>query len=72
MIEMAVGQENLLETYPALGDFLAEAPDFAAWVDDGTAPGLRAPNERAILLIGRDRQDTGFKGTVGHGFEVKR
>ena len=55
---------------PARRDGFAQLGEVAAGVDECAAHRLGAPDEAAVLLQRRDRQDGGAKGRFGHGGEL--
>ena len=57
MIDMRVGEENLLERHLALVGFGEHALDLASRVDHRAPPAVLVPDERAILLERRDGND---------------
>ena len=57
VIDMAVGEQNAVEREFHLGHAAQDALDIAAGVDDHATHGLGRPEQRTILLEGRDRQD---------------
>ena len=67
MVDMAVGDENLLDGDAVLCRRCFEFGQVAAGIDERAAHGLRAPEQRAILLERRHRNDRGAKGGgIGH------
>jgi hypothetical protein len=56
---MAVGDEDSLDLDPLALCSLEDAVELAAGVGDGALHGLLAPQERAVLLERRDRNDDG-------------
>jgi len=60
MIEMPVGQQDLLGLQIQRADSVQDAVGLATWVDDGGAPRLFAPEQGAVLLKGSDGEDAEF------------
>ena len=65
MIDMAVGEKDLLDRYLRLLSSLEDPVDVSAGIDHGADTGVGVPDQRAILLKRRDRNDHDF-GTC-HG-----
>ena len=61
MVDVAVGQEDLLDPDALLLDRLEDALDLAARVDHRPAPARLLPEQRAVLLEGRHRDDGGLE-----------
>src|SRR5271169_5781677 len=59
MVDMAMGEPDLLHRHLGFGDRLAQAREIAAGIDDHRAHGLRAPQQRAVLLEVGDRNNGG-------------
>jgi hypothetical protein len=57
VVDVAVGQQDLLDLDAGLGDRLADAVDVAAGVDHGAALGGVVPQDRAVLLERGHRDD---------------
>src|SRR4051812_19300251 len=57
MVDMAVGQQDLLDRDAGLSGGGVEARQVAAGVDERAAHGRCAPQQRAVLLERRDRDD---------------
>ena len=70
VVEMAMGDENLLQRHPGLFQRLTQLGQVPPGIDKGTAHRPGAPQERAILLERRDRNDPHphrtFVGSFGH------
>ena len=69
MIEMAVGNEQLLDSDAVLIGDGHQPFELVAGIDEGAAHGLGAPEQGAILLERRDRDDDRLKRGFGavHG-----
>jgi hypothetical protein len=65
MIGMAVRHEQFLDRHAGLCGCRLQLRQVAAGVDERPAHRLRAPDERAILLEGRDRDDRGAERLIG-------
>jgi hypothetical protein len=65
VIDMAVGEQDLLHCHARLGDRVGDAIEVAARIDDGGPLRRLAPQEGAVLLERRDRDDDGAQ--VVHG-----
>ena len=64
VIDMAVGQNDLLHARAALRDGIADALEIAAGIDHGGLLRLFAPQQGAVLLEGRHGYDGG--ADIGH------
>ena len=65
MIDMAVGDEQLLDGDAIVGGDLLQPIEIAARIGEGAAHGFRAPQQGTILLERRDRHDNGLQGRLG-------
>src|SRR3546814_18394125 len=72
MVDMAVGNEDLLYGDAMLLGRLPEQRQIAARIDEGAAIGRRAPEKRAILLERRDGDQGGFEGRSRSGVDVAK
>src|SRR4051812_41609782 len=77
MIDMAVGEQDLFDCDPGLLSRRFQPREISARIDERTAHRCRAPDERAILLQRRDRNDrrpkrrvAHFQGSAGRGWSV--
>ena len=77
MVDMAVGQQDLLDRDSGLRRRRLEPRQVAARIDERAAHRLGAPDQRAILLQRRHRNDrraqrrlAHFHGSAGRGCEV--
>ena len=61
MIDVAVGEQDLLDRHADLGDRRLDAVEVAARVDHRALLGLLVPEQRAVLLERRDGHDGGFQ-----------
>ncbi len=61
MINMPMGQQNLCEEYVFFINQIQETLQVSARIDNSGLIGLIAPEEGAILLIRRDRENPVFK-----------
>ena len=68
MVDMAMGKPDLVDRDLGLIDGAPHFGKIAARIDDHGAQRLRAPQQRAILLERRDRNDDGAE--VLHGTSV--
>ena len=59
MVEMAMGEQDALHRHPGLADRRLDAVGIAAGVDHHALLRLVVPDEGAVLLEGRDRDDGG-------------
>ena len=66
MIDMAVGEQDLLDRDPGLRSGFLQLRQVAAGIDERAAHGLRAPDQAAILLEGGHRDDRGTKRRLAH------
>src|SRR5205085_8150954 len=64
MVDMAVGEQDLLDRYAGLGGGRFEPRQVAAGIGESAAHRLGAPDQAAILLQRRDRQDRGAQRRV--------
>ncbi len=64
MVDMAMGQHDLLDLHILFGDGGLNTLDFAAGIDHGGLFGVLAPEHGAVLLEGGDGDDDGFHGHV--------
>ena len=76
MVEMPVGDEDLLQRDACLGDALLELVEIPARIDQRAFHGLSAPDQRAVLLQRCHRNDRGAHGGerfggVGHDKGLK-
>src|SRR5258708_14482145 len=71
MVDMAMGKEDLFDRHPGLGRSALESDQIAAWVNKGTEHGRGAPEQGAILLKRRHRDDCRSKRRLAH-LEVSR
>ena len=60
MIDMAMGQQDLLDLDILLFDRGINPLDLAARIDHGRLVGFGAPQDRAVLLEGGDGNNDGF------------
>ena len=65
MVDMAVGQQDLLDRHPGLSSGGLEPRQVAARIDEGAAHRRRAPQQGAILLQRRHRDDRRAKRRRG-------
>src|SRR5438270_6887043 len=79
MVDMAVGEQDLLDRDARLARARLQPWQVAAWIYERAAHRFRAPQQRAILLQRRDRNDRRpqrrlgrghFQGSVGRGWSV--
>lgn len=74
MIEMPVGDEQFFQSHACFGNTLFQLVEITTRINQRTLHRLGAPNQRAILLQWRNRNDRGFHrrsawsgiGGVGH------
>ena len=66
VIDMAVGQQDFLDLHALLTDRRLDPVEVAAGIDDSADLGGFVPDQGAILLEGRDRDDPGA-GRTWHG-----
>ncbi len=66
VIDMAMGEEDLLHGHALFRDGRLNPVEVAAGIHDGADLGGVVPNQRAVLLEGRDRDDPGA-GRSWHG-----
>jgi hypothetical protein len=59
MVQMAVGDPDLLQRQALVGERLHQARNLAAWIDDRGLQGLGTPDDGAVLLQRRHRRDQG-------------
>ena len=71
MVQMAVGQEHLLERNIMLRNGFLEKLQIAAGIDHRRLHGSGAPQERAVLPERRHRHDKGLERQIGHVFRHK-
>src|SRR5581483_8361532 len=57
MVDVAMGQPDLLDGDAGLGDSLANVGHIAAGIDHDRLPGRLTPQDGAVLLERRDRHD---------------
>jgi hypothetical protein len=67
MIDMAVGEQDLLDLDVVLLRRRLQPVEVAAGIGEGAEHRLRAPQEAAILLQRGHRDDGGFQRGFGHG-----
>src|SRR3546814_13509215 len=72
MVDMAVGNEDLLYGDAMLLGRLPEQRQIAARIDEGAAIGRRAPEKRAMLRERRDGDQGGFGARSRPGVAVAR
>ena len=73
MVEMTVSDEDLFQGHPRFGDGGFEFIKITARIGQRRLHGFGAPDQRAILLKRRHRQDRGAhrgRGFVGHAYEM--
>ncbi len=66
MIEMAVGDQDLLDGHAMLRCGSLQLRQVTTGIAEGAEHSFGAPNEGAILLERRDGNNGGAKGWVGH------
>ena len=66
MIDMAMGEENLLDRNLRLFDGLHDRIDISAGIDHGADMGIVIPDQRTILLERGDGNDHDFGTCHGH------
>jgi hypothetical protein len=66
MIDMAVGQQDLLDRHPGLSSCSFQPGQIAARIDERCAHRRSAPEQGAILLQRRNRDDCRSKGLIAH------
>ena len=66
MVDMTVCQQDLLDGYAGLSRRRLEARQIAARIDERAAHRRGAPQQRAILLERRDRDDRGAERWLAH------
>src|SRR5690606_26466611 len=67
MVEMAVGDENLLDGQPVMGDNFEDVVQVAAGIDDGSLFRFFTPDDGAVLLEAGDGDDAEFHVLCGGG-----
>jgi len=75
MVNMGVGDENLLDFQLVLGETAEDACDFVAWVDDDRFAGAGIPKDGAVALEGADGEgfdDHEFILVLGFGAMSRR
>src|SRR6476660_4231133 len=65
MVDMAMGQHDFLDRDSGLLSGRLEPSEIAARIDERAAHSLRAPQQSAVLLQRRDRDDRRAKGRLG-------
>lgn len=71
MVDMAMGDQDLLDRDFVLLRRRAQPVEIAAGIDEGAAHRLRAPEQAAILLERRDRHDRHAHRGIGHGRQIE-
>src|SRR4029453_12241824 len=66
MVDVAVGQQDLLDLHAMLRGGCLETRQIAPRIDESAEHRLGAPQQRAILLQGSHRDDCGAERLVGH------
>ena len=67
MVDMPVGQQDLLDLYAGLPNRIAQLRQVAAGVHERPFIGRRAPDQRTVLLQRRNRDDRGTEGRESFG-----
>ena len=67
MVDVGVGDEDLLECEAEVGEAAVDAGDLVAGIDDDGFAGFLVGNDGAVALQRADR-----KGLENHGFIVER
>jgi len=71
VIHVAMGDEQFLDRHTGLLDGQFQPVEIAACVDESTAHGFRAPDQGAVLLKSRHRNDRGtHRGLAGIGHDL--
>ena len=70
MIDMTMGEEDLLDRHALLRGCGLEPVEIAARIDKGAPHGLRAPKQGAVLLERRDRDDGCLDRGIAHSWQM--